>query len=377
MAVRPWWADRARGNSSLRVMDDQRLRLLLLCGASFALFSLLALGQASAPVAGSSEAAPDALPADPDVESASEPKGSPIADRTCLNLLGGVNAEQGEAQRNENVSITLNDNNVLKELNERFGATTTIFTEFEPELNYSGKVFGGSPEVSIQIVPLRQRDVHGQLFRRHSNNVLSAGSFFRVGAVQHSRDNQYGFDITAPAWRGATVNLTGGQRRFRGQVNGNVLVPAMDERTPPATDPAVRQFVQKILDAYPKQLPNRSDIHPRTLNTDAAQDINDDRGGVTLHQAGKERDRLMARHRFTSQTVEAFQLVRGQKPDTSTRNQLARLTWARSWSPAVTSDFSLGFERLGSVFVADESSLGSFYILPRTGIIGAFEQHPD
>ena len=36
--------------------------------------------------------------------------------RTELNLLGEVDASSGEGRRNENVSLTLIDNNVLKEL---------------------------------------------------------------------------------------------------------------------------------------------------------------------------------------------------------------------------------------------------------------------
>ena len=32
-----------------------------------------------------------------------------------------MNSEQGEGRRNENVSLALIDNNVLKELNERLG----------------------------------------------------------------------------------------------------------------------------------------------------------------------------------------------------------------------------------------------------------------
>lgn len=321
------------------------------------------LASASAP----SDSAREAPSAQTATEQTSAQDGAAAggADRTRLNLLGQVDAAAGEARRNENVKITLIDNNVLKDLNQRFGATATIFREFDSELNYFGKVFGGSPEGGIHVAPIRQRDWHGELFWTHNNSVFSARSFFQVGAVQPARDNQYGFDITAPLWRGATVNLAGGGRRFRGQVNGNVLVPAADERTPLATDPAVRRMVQRILDGYPKQLPNRTDIHPRALNTNAPQNINDDRGSATLDQAWKERDRVVARYRFTSQKVEAFQLVSGQNPDTTTRNHLARFTWTRSWSPGLSTDFSLGFERIGSLLLPDETSLGPFFLFSR------------
>ena len=56
-------------------------------------------------------------------------------------------------------------------------------------------------------------------------------------------------------------------------VNGNVLVPLASERTPLTTDPAARAIVQRFLDAYPAQLPNRPDFDPRALNTNAPQVI--------------------------------------------------------------------------------------------------------
>ena len=48
------------------------------------------------------------------------------ADRTRLNLLGEVDSENGEGRRNENVQLTLIDNNVLKELNTRLGRYTNF-----------------------------------------------------------------------------------------------------------------------------------------------------------------------------------------------------------------------------------------------------------
>ena len=51
-------------------------------------------------------------------------------ERTTLNLLGEVDASSGESRRNENVDITLVDNNVLKELNIRMGPTATIVRQY-------------------------------------------------------------------------------------------------------------------------------------------------------------------------------------------------------------------------------------------------------
>jgi len=64
-----------------------------------------------------------------------------------------------------------------------------------------------------------------------------------------------------------------GQQKTRGMVNGNVLVPLPSERTPLATDPALRAFVLLILNAYPNQVPNRTDIDPRMLNTNSPRRV--------------------------------------------------------------------------------------------------------
>ncbi len=56
--------------------------------------------------------------------------------------------------------------------------------------------------------------------------------------------------------------------------------------------------------------------------------------------------------------MEAFQLVQGQNPNTTTRSHDGRVTWNRSWSAATTSDFSVGFNRVTSLIVQDETALG-------------------
>src|SRR5690349_7813700 len=48
------------------------------------------------------------------------------ARRIELNLLGKTDVAGGESRRNENIQFNLVDNNALKELNVRLGATTTI-----------------------------------------------------------------------------------------------------------------------------------------------------------------------------------------------------------------------------------------------------------
>ena len=95
-----------------------------------------------------------------------------------------------------------------------------------------------------------------------------------MGGLKPAHDNQYGFAVEAPLWSGAFVSLDTGQQKTRGMVNGNVLVPLPSERTPLATDPALRAYVQLILNAYPDEVPNRTDIDPRMLNTNSPQTVN-------------------------------------------------------------------------------------------------------
>jgi TonB-dependent receptor-like protein len=291
--------------------------------------------------------------------------GSPGAaspDRTELNLLGETDAESGESRRNENNSVTLIDNNVLKELNRRLGVEATVITEFEVDRRYFGTEFGGNPSSGFHVRPTGATGFHGNAFWNHDNSAFSARSFFQVGKVKPAHGNEYGVDLGFKAWKGAWLSLNASQRKSRGQVNGNILVPTADERTPLTMDPDDRAMVEAIFRAYPVEAPNRTDINPRALNTNAPQDINNDMAGGVLNQALGPRDNLYLRYQLTLQNVEAFQLVGGQNPNTTTRNHAAAMTWLRTWSPTTTTELSLGFDRTSSLLVPDETSLGPFMI---------------
>jgi hypothetical protein len=290
---------------------------------------------------------------------------SNTSDRTRLNLLGEVDSQSGESRRNENVRLTLIDNNVLKELNERIGTTATIVKEFKVEQAYFGKEYGGNPSRQIHLPSLRASGTHGELFWGHQNSTFAARSFFQVGGVEPARTNDYGVTVTTKLSSKTALTVDVSERKLRGQVNGNILVPAADERVPTTTDPARLAIVQSILGAYPDLLPNRTDINDRALNTNAAQNINNDRLSATIdNNIGN--NRLSLKYNITLQDVEAFQLHGGQNPDTTTKNHNARITWSRTWSPDTTSDFSVGYERIGSVLVPEETSIGGFFLFSRT-----------
>ena len=287
--------------------------------------------------------------------------------RIELNLLGQTDTAAGESRRNENIQFNLVDNNALKELNVRLGATATIVPVFLPERGYFSSEFGNPPGAILHVAASNRSGgsssgslsgVHGSLFETHRNSIFSARSFFQVGGVKPAHDNDYGFSFTAPLWRGADVLLEGSQDRMRGSVNGNVLVPLASERTPLTNDPAARAIVQRFLDAYPAELPNRTDIDPRALNTNAPQILDDNNGAVRLDQRLGSRDRLALRYLFTSQHLLPFELVAGQNPDTDTKAHTARLTWERLWDGGTITTFSAGFDRIRSLLVPAPGAVG-------------------
>ncbi len=321
-------------------------------------------GSSPSPPASGSSAGDAPSTANAGEEASSQPPPAPAptdpepgrTNRTSLNLLGQVDSSSGEGRRNENVQVDLIDNNVLKEINTRMGATATLVPVFEVDQTYFGAEFGVDPKRAPQLTPGRGSGVHGTLYESHTNSIFSARSFFQVGNVQPARENDYGFSIASPLWRRAFLSLNGSQQKVRGSVNGNVLVPRPDERTPLATDPETRALVERLFASYPAELPNRTDINERALNTNSPQHIDGNSIGAQLTQPLNGRDQLIARYQYTSQTVDAFQLVAGQNPDTTTRSHDARLTWNRVWSPATVLDLTLGFRRVGSLLVPEENA---------------------
>lgn len=305
-------------------------------------------------------------------EAASKPAVEPTsgsAPRTSVNLLGQVNSAKGEARRNENVQIDLIDNNVQKELNQRIGVTATIVNSFPANQSFFGAEFGGSPTGQIHLGSTPRQALHGNIYYSHDNSVLRARAFFQVGDVQPARDNSYGFTVVLPAWKDAFVTMEGSQQKLRGQVNGNVLIPLPEERVPLTKDPAVAARVVEMMSKFPNVLPNRTDINPRMLNTNAPQNIDNDSLGVLIDQKLGERDVLRTRYRVLLQNVDAFQLVSGQNPNTATKSHDARMTWVRAFTPATLWESTVRFDRAGSLLTPDESAFG-----PRVTSANTFQE---
>ncbi|MBM3724762.1 MAG: hypothetical protein FJW40_04980 [Acidobacteria bacterium] len=291
-------------------------------------------------------------------------------DRTTLNLLGKTDTSSGESRRNENVQFNLIDNNALKELNVRMGTTATIVTEFRAERGYFGTEFGNPPPGPIHVAVAKGVSaLHGEATFGHGNSALSARSFFQVGGVKPAQDNQYGLQLAAPFWRGAQGSVDLSQQKLHGFVNGNVLVPLPNERTPLGPNVAGRRVIQRYLDAYPRELPNRTDIDPRALNTNARQAIDTDAASARIDQEAGAKNRIFARHALTNQQLDAFQLVAGQNPDTTTKSHTSRLTWVRILSAASNAEITAGYDRVRSLLMAEPNAVG-----PQVVVGTAFER---
>ena len=287
------------------------------------------------------------------------------SERTELNLLGEVDTEGGESRRNENVQLTLVDNNVQKEINIRMGTTATVVREFDAAQGYFGTEFGNPPAREIHLRTASGTGVHGSIYESHGNSAFAARSFFQVGGVQPARKNDYGAQVQVPLRTGTSLSFDASQQRDRGNVNGNVLIPLPEERVPLATEPRLRALVSRILSSYPDEPPNRPDINPRAHNTNAPQEIDNDMLGGRLERQLGAAGRVLGDYRFRKQKVDAFQLVQGQNPNTTTGSHDGRLTWNFSGAPARTTNLSARFRRVTTLIVQDDTAFGPVIWLGR------------
>ncbi|MCW5979558.1 MAG: hypothetical protein KIT09_15880 [Bryobacteraceae bacterium] len=282
--------------------------------------------------------------------------------RAELNLLGVTDGAAGESRRNENVPFNLVDNNALKELNIRLGATPTIIHQFEAGQGYFGSEFGNAPSSLIHLAPAGRSRLHGNAYLAHLNSVFSARSFFQAGRVLPAHDNDYGFALLIPAPKEVSLSLAASQQKLRGNVNGNVLAPREGERTPLTTEPEVYPIVARFLAAFPDEPPNRTDINPRALNTNAPQSIDNNNLSARLDIPLNRRDALRLSYALTTQRVDAFQLVAGQNPNTDTKSHTARATLNRTSSATTEIALSAGFDRLASLLAPDETAVGPYVL---------------
>ena len=76
------------------------------------------------------------------------------------------------------------------------------------------------------------------------------------------------------------------------------------------------------------------DIDPRMVNLNAPQSIDNRSNSARIDQRIGQKDRVTMSYNWIAQRVQAFQLIQGQNPDTTTRAHKARLAWNRTVSPS-------------------------------------------
>lgn len=288
-----------------------------------------------------------------------KPEEKKVETPQATTVLGKTNTTSGESRRNENIFISAVDNNVQKEVNIRTGTTATIISEFNLATRYYGTEFGNALSGPIHLGESKTAsDVHGQAYWTHGNSVFSARSFFQAGPVKPARDNQYGVRFTAGLWKNAFAAVEGSETQTSGFVNGNILVPRADERTCLNADPRVCAIIDRWFRAWPAQVPNRTDIDQRALNTNAPQSINTATTAVRFDQLFTARYRLTARHAWLTQDIDAFQLVAGQNPNTTTKSHDARATFSAALNPRTVFNVTAGFTRARSLLTAEPNAVG-------------------
>ena len=276
------------------------------------------------------------------------PRTSPLdiaIDEESLELAEEPEMASG-SQRNQNIQVNLIDNQAITESLGRQGATAFPITEFSAVRgNYAAELGGMGPDPRVVAADPRNA-YHGEIYDSLQNSVFNARTFFQVGPVQPSRRNQYGFRIGGPLGGGDRISfvLTGEETRESGFVNGNVLVPLPDERTPRASDPAVNAELSRWLSAYPDELPNRPEIDKRLLNTNAIQTIRNSGGTVQMDWSPGDNDRVSLRYSINDNFIDSFEFVVGQNPNQRLRPQNLNLGFERVTAGNTT--FRLGFNYL-------------------------------
>lgn len=317
------------------MIDCRRLKLLY----SFAAIAACALA---------------ADPKSPPSGKAAEPARAPAT--TAVSRPALTNAA---ARRNENVAIIRIDNDAMREANVRLGNNFTLVPQPPVEVSAYASEHGRPLGESVALRPANSPPGwHGDLFWNHQNSIFNARTFFQVGPVKPSRQNHYGGRFTTE-WKGLgwlTGNFT--QRKIRGMVNGNVLVPLANERTSKSSNPIVRDTISRYLLAYPNELPNRPDFDERALNTNAPQRIDEIDGSLRLDRNLTAKSKLMLLHGINRQRVDAFQLVAGQNPDMSINSHRSRATLLYSPTPATDLSLGGGFNRVVSALVPEPNAVG-------------------
>ncbi|MCW5983057.1 MAG: hypothetical protein KIT09_33520 [Bryobacteraceae bacterium] len=263
------------------------------------------------------------------------------------------------ALRNENVPVYQIDNNAIKEANVRLGNSVSVVSDVAVDRTFFGAEFG-QPASALVTPPqlVKRPSWHAEAFEWHQNGFFNARTFFQVGDVKPSRRNHYGGRFSTTLGNRAYLSGDVSQRKIRGMVNGNVLVPLASERAPRAADPAVYDKVARFLAAYPDELPNRPDFDVRALNTNAPQNVDQIAGSLRLDTDVTPGSRLSMVYSLSRMHEDAFQFVAGMNPDTGIHSHRAHVGYALA--PDADTDINLGliFQRTRTALTLEPNAVG-------------------
>ena len=299
------------------------------------------------------------------------PREQPVNITITRQALENSNQEVEGARRNQNIQVNMIDTQALMESLERQGAQVKLVTEFSAiHQNFASELggVGQSPQI---IRPDRWSNYHAELFETHNNHTMNARTFFQVGKVLPSRRNHYGIRFSGPLGSDKLSFLfTGNEMRESGFVNGNVLIPLPEERIPTAKDPATRALVQKWLDAYPNELPNRVEIDKRLLNTNAIQKVRNTGGSFKINWQFSEKSRASIRYSISDNFIDGFELVGGQNPNQRLRPQTLNLMLEKQFSEHTVFRVGTNYLRRKAHVLLSPKAVGPFVNISGLAFLG-------
>ncbi|MGH9786085.1 MAG: TonB-dependent receptor domain-containing protein, partial [Terriglobia bacterium] len=271
-----------------------------------------------------------------------------------------IPAAQTSASRDEgnpNIFLYRMDLNALRRrLTIVRGTDPQYIGEFLPERNYFGAEYGAPLN---EFTLLNRRSLASRwsysVAKSLEHSALNARPFFNVGPLRPGRVNQYELSAGGPL-TADRFSLTAryAQLHDSSNVNGNVLVPKADERTPRSDDPGVRGIVGNLLRAFPAELPNLPRVTERHLNTNAPQEIENREGFLRLDFQPGENSDVAVRYSITDYAEDPFELVLGRYPQTDLRNQGLRSGATYNFSPSAVGQFGFDFDRATAVLSLTE-----------------------
>ncbi len=263
--------------------------------------------------------------------------------------------EEGAEERNPNIFIRRVDLNALRVAFVLRGIEP-VFLQFGALENQHGTDMGAPLRQILFVKPKKTHNpFHASIYVAHQNSALNARPFFNVGPLRPSKRNQFGFSATGPLIKDKLFFTTSlDVVRESGFVNGNIRTPLPTEKTPTSDDPVTNSIVAALLQAYPDQAPNLSNVAPRQLNSNAVRRIDSVNWIFRMDYPLSTQDSLAFQYTLFDYFEDPYELVIGQNPQTDLLPQTFSATHTHSWSERTFVQSSFQFDRLAALLSLTE-----------------------